>query len=230
MNLEQLTTPKNFTEGIWSALESRGYCVLDGINDTAQHFDLARSLGCIQRDLDGSLLKRLFLRDSLQARGPSLCSKYGKGAYPFHTDTASWADPIRLLCMRAVDGDFRRGTRVISGSEFFGAFPESLVRRSCWATMNGRRSFYCGMEWGNGPDLCRRYRCDTACMTPINEAAKQLSSMLHERSSLDIGMRIEWQPGRVLILDNWRMLHARCRPVVNEGERVLERIYIKNEF
>jgi len=76
-------------------------------------------------------------------------------------------------------------------------------------------------------------RWDRNVMTPANESAVRLDADL--RNSLEIDspaseIAMDWRaPGRVVVIDNWRVLHA--RPPVPEWEekRTLYRVFATEE-
>ena len=50
-----------------------------------------------------------------------------------------------------------------------------------------------------------------------------LQSLREEEALID---SFEWSERNVLVVDNWNVLHGRGPQPLNEGERVLERVYI----
>lgn len=203
-----------------------GYALVDGINDTDAHMKLAGCLGKIQKNALGTFIHMLAVKDEFDARSRSLSAVYGRGAFPYHTDTASWVHPVRLMMLRLASGDVRRSTRIVKSQDLLEGISESALRGACWLVKNGSHSFYTTIPWfGRNADEMR-YRLDLACMRPINPSARSLEPELKRRCSSEVGFPIAWQHGRVLVLDNWLMMHARSGAVLEEGERFLERIYL----
>ena len=72
-------------------------------------------------------------------------------------------------------------------------------------------------------------RFDRFCMEPISRKAMQAAVILNLAIEGVTSTSIQWFEDKVLILDNWRVLHARgIAPRVEDEERILERTYVAN--
>lgn len=158
-------------------------------------------------------------RESEAAPADTLTARHGLGVFPMHTDGAAQPIPPRWLVMRAL-------TPTKTATFLYDATPavldpanSSLLRRPWAVTPGGARpAFYAPILQ---PLSCGwRIRYNRACMRPtagtVDPACMTLLTGLEHR----------WQLGEVLIIDNWRMLHARG-PVATEESRQLERMAVR---
>ena len=107
------------------------------------------------------------------------------------------------------------------------AAPVARDLRAAFWLVRGRRRFYASILEDEVGTL--RYRWDPMIMEPANtEARTILKRWLAEVAGSVNCSTIEWEAGRVLILDNWQVLHRRSRATeLDEQERVLERVYVR---
>jgi len=160
------------------------------------------------------------------ARAGSLSAKYGCREFPLHTDTAFWPIPVRFLVLRVI-GDTRRCSTVRLFEDLFMRRDElfRLAQRSVWLARTGWTSFYCSMMFRSESSVLWRY--DSNCMFPANSAAKQLEAPLRAITSTEFGEQIKWSGSNAVIFSNWTVLHGRCAAPEAEGERIVERIYVR---
>lgn len=199
--------------------------IVDDVPDQASFLKLARQLGRPVQLENGSFTRTLCPTESSVAPKNSLSSRFGKGMFPFHTDTAFWSPPARLILLRGVRGDLRRPTYVRDFGELLGGLPTQTVRRSSWICDIGTRKFYTLLAFENITGYGFRY--DLNCMRPADSNAKEIDALLRRRCTQLEGEKVEWREGRVIVINNWTHLHARGIAPMNEGERVLERIYLR---
>lgn len=159
----------------------------------------------------------------------SLSAQHGIGEFPFHTDTAHWQLPAHYILFHARDpGSGHRPTMLLSGACIARDSQLSdLAKRVLFKIVNGRHSFLSTMSEPSVDGF--RFRYDEGCMQPVGSDAKEL---MFEMSSLVNSAEkvvIDWQLGDVLFVDNWKMLHARGKPINNVDieTRLLERILIR---
>lgn len=199
--------------------------IMDDVRDSSDFLDLATSLGNPIVNQDGTVVRELKVTDSEAAKPNTLSSRFGKGIFPFHTDTAFWTVPARWLLLRFVSGDSQRPTYCIQSEELIRSFSTSLVRRSAWICSTGTENTYSTITFQNcGSD---GFRYDPVCMKPANNAAREIDAIFRPRCFEMSGIEIKWIPNRVAIIDNWSSLHARGRSTATDQSRVLQRIYLR---
>jgi len=188
-------------------LAAEGWAVLDH----GSAVDVAAQLG------RASSPTRLEPKDTKQARPWSLSGVYGLDAFPWHTDGAISSDPPQWLLLQGIEVSDPTWTELLApnGNTLSGLRATTLrtVDRS------GRiRYLPAVVPLGNGRT---RLPWDPRTCTPRTGLA------VDDVEGLPATTRIEWQPGRLLIIDNLRVMHR--RPAVQElTKRVLERFYVWN--
>lgn len=152
---------------------------------------------------------------------------YGLQGFPFHTDMAHWRAPPRYLMLRCLVGFREVPTMLIDGAELARDVGHDLLAR---AIVRPRRPVE-----GQVP-LLRIYqpmeedavlRWDEIFIQPASKAGEEGSAkfreVLRHGKCQSIALAT---PGDTLVIDNWRMLHARgAVPSGCEGRR-LERVYL----
>lgn len=189
---------------------------------------LAQSLGRPLPASTGEMVRVLTPVDAKGALPGSLSAAHGRGAFPFHTDTAFWPRPARYLIMRVI-GDRRRPTKLLSFEQVWRRLDvaaSSDVQQSVWRTRGGAVAFYCSMLLRTGPSYSWRY--DAQTMVPANNAAirAQLAMKAVVESSKD-QVSVSWSGTDCLVVDNWRIMHARAAAPPGEGTRFLFRVYVE---
>ena len=72
-------------------------------------------------------------------------------------------------------------------------------------------------------------RIDLGCMRAVTSAGRNVLGMLKEILESVAPARIRWRKGRLLLLDNWQVLHGRDSTEVPDAARTLGRTLIRNE-
>jgi hypothetical protein len=155
----------------------------------------------------------------IDAAPHSLSRLYGEGIFPFHTDGAHWLTPPRLMVLLCVKDDQHRPTLLLPSSIL--KTIETHLKDAVFLVKTGRRSFYASPVLPMGfPNI----RLDCDCMIPMNAQAREVVSRI---SAVDLhsAQWVEWKPGRILVVDNWRILHGRAGSVA-DGDRQLLRALV----
>jgi len=179
-------------------------------NEGAAAAAIDRALACLGKPLQRRRQTGILApaeRDD--AHTSSLSAIYGFQPFPMHSDTAHWATPARYLalyCWRA--GGTPSETKLLDiASASLSSAERCLMEQAVFFVRNGRQSFYSSVV---APG--RRYiRFDPGCMTPANPPAAAVVKMIARLRDSSASMALILQPGEILVLDNWRLLHARGR-------------------
>ena len=210
----------------WSELETRGWTSVVGISNKTELLKLAKSVGQPSPSPAGEIVKELTPMLASDARNDTLSKSYGRDSFPLHTDTAFWPIPARYVILRA-RGDIRRQTTVsIFDNIFRGEWHKlrAIAERSIWLVRTASAAFYCSITFSAAGHTGFRY--DSQCMSPVNSEAFRIRDALQPFLSYDRGEPVDWKCDVAIIVDNWQALHARGPSPVDEGPRVLERIYV----
>lgn len=203
-------------QGFWSAR----------VGSVAHALSLARQLGNVTHDPRHPCDFRRISPQPLESATPNtLSSRYGTGAFPFHTDAAHWATPpayVLLYCDSPGRG--RRRTLVHDAWVWpLSAEERCAVLEGVWRVAY-RRPFLATAGVRASDSLHLRF--DPGCMRPYGRRADAaLDAIIYNLNRGRI-MDFEWQSGKLLVIDNRRCLHARSDAVEADGDRVMCRILV----
>lgn len=154
----------------------------------------------------------------------SLSAKYKDGEFPMHTDTAHWLTPCRYIVMGcSKEGERQRDTLLLDTAAISMTEEVRLLLMSePFRIVNGRRSFY-GTVLAPGRQFIRY---DPGCMSPTSDRGKAVMSFLANMRLSGPRESIRWHEGKILIVDNWRVLHGRCSAVGGGSERTISRVLV----
>jgi hypothetical protein len=150
----------------------------------------------------------------LDSHPRSLSARYGLSAQPLHTDGAHQRQPPRFVVLSATEPSLT-GTllwRPPSTPTW-----TALTQHGVFTVSNGPTRFLSTVE--NGCFL----RFDPGCMTAADSSARRLQSRL-TAASADAVVHSWTEPDTVLVIDNWRALHARAAVTDESEQRVMQRI------
>lgn len=176
----------------------------------------------------GPVLQELTPIVAGNALANSLSSAYGLGAFPFHTDAAHHRRPPRWMVLRCADpGSENRPTLLADALRL--AFTERESRaleRAVWWVRSGGRGFPASIIKRERDGT--RVRYDRGCMTPADPAFTPAGEYFEQALRQASHVRLEWQRNDLVIIDNWRMLHARAAAEgLDAGSRRLQRILVQ---
>lgn len=155
----------------------------------------------------------------------SLSRKYSSGEFPLHVDTAHWIIPCHYVMLGCLSpGVSNRATFfldtegiVLSSSQF------QLLHQTPIRIVNGRKSFF-----GTIFSKERRFvRYDPGCMKPVCNNGQLALDIFSYENCADRIQSVNWIKNKVIIFNNWRMLHGRQESSCINTERALIRISIK---
>lgn len=148
---------------------------------------------------------------------------YGYGELPLHSDLAHWYRPPRYLLLRCITGSPHVSTRLLDRCDLEKIISPDLM---CRALFSPRRKLDGKMY------LLRMLtrdllRWDSLFLSPKNESAREMERLMSDLSSApqvtDIFLS---EPGRTVLLDNWRMLHGRSAVHASSKNRLIDRAYL----
>ena len=164
------------------------------------------------------------------SKSGTLSFSHGTAAFPFHTETAHWRDPVDLVILKCVDpGAGNRPTLLIDGWDLgLGKDDVRQLTQGLMVVKNGFKSFLAPSVTCESERLS--FRHDPTCMKPASKPDKTVWNIL-EQALVDANLiKIAWKTGQCLVLDNRRMLHSRGESSVVDYDRQLERIYIGKKW
>lgn len=207
-----------------SRLDEDGFLLLRGVEEEAL-VPLASALGRVQIDpRTGSSLKVLAPQSLHDAPMNTLSSRYGQGAFPYHTEGAYYTQPpTHLLLYCRHPGSGGRSTDLLDTRSFrLSARQRLLLSRGVFGVA-ARPAFASTIVDVPGD---RSWRFDRDCMSPLTADAQEASETVEEQIRGGTPARIQWQAGMLAIVANRRILHARGTAVTQDADRTLLRVLV----
>jgi len=189
----------------------KGYCcfTLNCINYMDSLLRLGRTLGTVKSSWrqDGPI-EYLRATDTENAKPNSHSSRFGKGAFPLHTDDATSERPPKYLILFNLDGGENATTNLVDFTHVIASLDASAkgeLDEAVFYFHTGRRSFL-----GTIRDHTHQWiRFDPNIMRPTGPRAAQLwAKVTHEIKHAHV-TTLTWSQNRALVIDNHRMLHGR---------------------
>lgn len=213
---------------IASALHSRGYVFLPAYEPSRSGAEVACALGCPIALGSGPAVHVLTPRRKEVSTPNTYSGLFGYGIFPFHTDFAHWRQPPRYLFLRTVVGYTDVPTLITDSAEIIGSVGARILRR---AFVRPRRPVNGSMP------LLRLYdaassdqnlvRWDQTFIQPASEAGRLGFARFKDALDKVVPVAVPLaEQGDTLIIDNWRMLHARSAVPEACKDRLLERAYL----
>lgn len=219
----------SLSANFYNALANNGWAVLQGPSPMPNLVQIAFAIGEPVRSLGDLDLEVLKPRATKDARPNSTSGIHGLNAFPPHTDMAHWPVPPRFLAMRTRKAMTGIPTQLLDREAIaLDAQTNALLRRSVWRMARVRQPYLCSVYFDYHGQSAIRW--DACTMMPQGQIATDVQPRLLEL--IDDAFRNEraeheWTSvDEVLVIDNWRVLHA--RPEIPEGAtgRELERVLI----
>ncbi len=195
--------------------------------------DIARQFGePLPSRRGGSLVDLLVPTKQEDAHPRSISAIYGTGEFPFHTDGAYMRIPPRFMFLRFIEGKSDRATLLLDAYALpFSAEERREMFRDVWVVNGGRGRFLTPIFNNGLVSGSTLVRYDRGCMRPAHLAFNRAADILDLRSQEIKPVQIHWKLGHTLVLDNWRMLHARGSSSLEGVERrVLERVLVGSQY
>lgn len=208
-------------------LRTKGWTLIRGITSQEDLLELGKLIGTPVQAPNGELVKQIRRTDAEKAPSGSQSSIYGTGSFPLHTDTVFLPLPVRYVLLRGY-GDTRRPTTVKSFPKLLQECDlkiQKLARNSVWLVRAGNNRFYCSMYFKEGSTIGWRY--DVDIMSPVNQAAVEVHKVFRSLVDTENVDHIDWTDDTAAILSNWTTLHGRGPEPKDEGERIIERLYVR---
>lgn len=153
---------------------------------------------------------------------------YGLNRFPFHSDLAHWRTPPRYLLLRCVTGYADIPTLLIDGHDLIDAVTLDLLGRAIFKPRRPRDGSVSLLR------LCEpiaddvRIRWDEVFLKPASKIGEVANLRVREWLSTCKPTALSLaEPHDTLLIDNWRMLHARSSILPGRENRAIERVYLE---
>lgn len=208
-------------------VELHGYAVLRECCPEIDTLTLAMSLGVPIEPWAGGTVQDLVPRET--ATPNTYSGIYGLGQFPFHTDLAHWRVPPRYLLLRCVAGYADIPTLLLDGEALFEAVTLDILTRAVFKPrrpVNGSLMLLRLCE-PKAEGLC--FRWDEVFLRSASPVGDLASSLILENIRKSEPLQIALVgAGDTLLVDNWRMLHARSPIPLEREDRKIQRIYLES--
>lgn len=187
---------------------------------------LVRMLGTAVASRGRRLVQVLRPTTKQSAHPRSLSMLFGEGVFPLHVDTAHWTVPCRYIVMACVAADAHAArTRLLPITRLkFTNDEQSMLRTTVFRVRSGSRSFFGTVASHERPFI----RFDPGCMEPMCSNGSRVMTLLSAERWTDAVETLAWEPGAIVVIDNWRVLHGRDSALGNESEsRALLRVLVQ---
>jgi alpha-ketoglutarate-dependent taurine dioxygenase len=164
-------------------------------------------------------------REPADAPSRSLSFAHGTDSFPPHVDGAHLPTPPRFVVLYCAIDTESRPTLLFRWANVGAALREGCAaHREVFVFGSGRQSFYDTISSAGRPFV----RYDSDCMLPATRRAGLLLGNIRAYLNSHPGVAIEWAPGVALVIDNWKVLHARA-PCAKGGTRELFRVLLADD-
>lgn len=212
--------------GIRDEIRKSGYIFSGSYRPNDSIVEIAEHFGKPLVPWDDGLVQTLVPRT--QAAPNSYSGIYGLGHFPFHSDLAHWRAPPRYLLLRCITGYADVPTLIIDGHDLIGAVTLDVLSRAIFKPRRPRNGSVSLLRLCEPVEDVVRIRWDEVFLKPasrIGEVADlRIREWLSTRTPTALSLA---EPHDMLLIDNWRMLHARSPILPGRESRVIERVYLE---
>jgi hypothetical protein len=154
---------------------------------------------------------------------------HGFNRFPFHTDLAHWRRPPRYVLLRCLIGFSEIPTLLLDAHDICDSAMQELLTRAIFKPrrpLDGKVSLL-RLREPIDDEYC--YRWDETFLIPASPIGKLASRGLKELFAKANPISISLvQNGDTLLIDNWRMLHARSSIPMHLSDRKIQRVYLED--
>lgn len=201
------------TQGYFTLDKNPAKSVAETMYELAEHIG-----GKIMPGRGGKFFEKLRILKKSEAHAYSLSSISGTGAQPWHVDGSHLTIPPRYLIF-GCNSDVTKNaptTQILKIS--LEALSRAKFYRESFTIRNGRASFYSTIANVDRPWI----RFDPGCMSAQTEIGCALLKTFDSISAESVN-NVEWTAGKILVIDNWAVVHRRG-PISDFGNRSLFRL------
>jgi hypothetical protein len=215
------------TRSLKQEITRHGYAFIHEYCPKTDIIALADTLGQPLTPWEGRLVQDLVPRAI--ATPNTYSGIFGLDGFPFHTDLAHWHRPPRYLLLRCVTGYVDVSTLLLDGQAIFDAVTLDILTRAIFKPRRPRDGRVTLLRLCEPTDDGYCFRWDDVFLKPASRigdiAGQRIKEQLPKCQPLSIALA---RPGDTLLIDNWRMLHARSPIPADREDRKIQRIYLEN--
>ncbi|MFG1359182.1 Fe(II)-2OG oxygenase family protein [Xanthobacter pseudotagetidis] len=153
---------------------------------------------------------------------------YGLDRFPFHSDLAHWRTPPRYLLLRCITGFADVPTLMIDGHDLIDAVSLDVLGRAIFKPRRPREGSVSLLRLCEPVDDVVRVRWDEVFLKPASRIGEVANLRVREWLSICTPIALSLaETHDTLLIDNWRMLHARSPILAGRETRAIERVYLE---
>lgn len=211
---------------IRNQVSKNGYVFLKGYRPNEGIADIAEFLGKPIDPWGDCLVQALVPRTD--AAPTSYSGIYGHGSFPFHSDLAHWHTPPRYLLLRCVTGYTDIPTLLVDGHDLMEAITIDILVRAIFKPRRPRDGRVSLLRLCDTIEETVRFRWDEVFLKPASKIGKIADHGIREWLSTCKPTALPLaQTHDTLLIDNWRMLHARSPILPGCESRKIQRVYLE---
>lgn len=215
----------------WDQLDKSGWLEFSIDVPTKDEFiadllSVAAQLGTpVPSRAGGGIYDLLRPTEQESAHPSSLSRKFSFGEFPLHVDTAHWVIPCHYVILGCLSPSVsNRATFFMDTEDITLSTSQSqLLHQTPIRIVNGRKSFFGTIFAKDRPFV----RYDSGCMKPVCKNGQLALDIFSYENCSDRIRSVNWIKGKVIVLNNWRMLHGRQESSCIDTDRALIRVSIK---
>lgn len=207
-------------------LKENGFTILYSKSTSFNLINFGNIIGRLANENNRVMYSTLTPMNKSEASMNTYSGIYGLEKFPFHSDLAHYFIPPRYIIIRSIFPS-SIPTILINSVNYFKEVGINYLDKAIFMSrrpLNGKIFPLKIRQKINGIEL---YRWDQMFITPVNEEAKILSEKVKKISSFTNEIEILYEEAnKLLIIDNWKILHKRPAILDEKIDRKLERIYL----
>jgi alpha-ketoglutarate-dependent taurine dioxygenase len=202
-------------------LKEKGYVSISSVT-TASTLDVVQAIGHAFKVPTMPLVQTLTPRLKENEQENTYSGNFGVDEFPFHTDLAHWYIPPRYFFLRCIVPAPGVDTKLIDSKNVCDGLESVVLSRAHFKPRKRLDRTANILKVKDG----EIFRWDSIFIEPSNHNAEKLSVLIEDgiRSAKCIKLSLD-KKGECLLIDNWRMLHARGAIGGDSMDRKIERVY-----
>lgn len=213
-------------ESVRASISKYGFAFLPSYHVQSGVGEVALSLGDPIARSDGGISENLIPRAF--ASPNTYSGIYGLAEFPFHTDLAHWLQPPRFILLRCSKGYQSVFTLLHDGAAIADAVTRDLMMRALFKPRRPQRGASFLLRLCERFENADRFRWDQVFLRPACKlgqvAHHEVGAYLRRENPTKLSLIAA---GDTLLIDNWRMLHARSLVPRGCEDRRIERVYLR---
>ena len=219
----------NGTAHLKVLITQNGYAFIPQYHPSSSGANAAQTLGTLLNLTEGLNHTLLTPKEKSSSPPNTYSGIYGVMSFPFHTDLAHWRAPPRFFALRCVIGFKEVPTPLMDGKLVIGIAGRELLQRALVRPrrpIRGKLPLLRLLQTKNDQDVLR---WDREFLRPASAVGEDgMDSLRNALTKIDpVSVTLD-NPGDTLVIDNWRMLHARAHVPAECMARQIERTYLED--